>query len=159
MVADILQDDQKPVEEPQIKEAAAVASDLLTRNKGRCRKTVWNDEEGVGKETKRGSRPTWLGNLKSCLLDASSRYWNSRSDEGAFDGRDRAAPVLGGKREARSSFNASIPKSCWLGFYDLETESKVPSRKSRRDWRFWRRWTRRSIQPEPETPQPQLTIR
>jgi hypothetical protein len=49
--------------------------------------------------------------------------------------------------------------SCWLGFYDLETESKVPSRKSRRDWRFWRRWTRRSIQPVPETPQPQLTIR
>jgi hypothetical protein len=54
-----------------------------------------------------------------------------------------------------------IPKSCWLGFYDLQTDDKSLPQSPRWDWRFWRKFTRRAVvvYPELETRQPQLTIR
>jgi hypothetical protein len=63
----------------------------------------------------------------------------------------------------------SIPKSCWLGFYNLQTEAgiywqKTLSKKQRQqhwwDWRFWRRWTRHPLTPKSQlSTEPQLTIR
>lgn len=60
---------------------------------------------------------------------------------------------------------SSLPKSSWLGFYNLETENTRPKKlKSKMDWRIWRRWMqkgrkKRRSSPEAEENIPQLTIR
>ena len=53
----------------------------------------------------------------------------------------------------------SVPKSCWLGFYNLEYEKKSPRTSQQWDWRIWRSWARRSNRQEQIRSKPQLTIR
>jgi hypothetical protein len=56
---------------------------------------------------------------------------------------------------------SSLPKSSWLGFYNLETENTRPKKsKSKMDWRVWRRWMKkRRSSLEAEAKIPQLTVR
>ena len=56
---------------------------------------------------------------------------------------------------------SSLPKSSWLGFYNLETENTWSTKsKSKMDWRIWRRFMKKSNPlPQSRTTIPQLTIR
>jgi hypothetical protein len=157
MVADILQDDQKSAEESQFKDAAAVATDLSTQ------KTKTDAEKQLAMMKKVSERKRSVEADRNGLVIQKAAYWM----QVAAVGIRAQTKVISMDATTQLQFWVtkgrlvlpSIPKSCWLGFYNLDTESKVPVRKSRRDWRFWRWWTRRSIQPVPETPQPQLTVR
>jgi hypothetical protein len=159
MVAGILQDDQKSAEEPLLKEAAAVATNLSTR------KTKADAEKQLAMMKKVSEKKRSVEADRNGLVIQKAAYWMQVADIGIraqtqtrVISMDATVQLQFWVAKGRLVF-PSIPKSCWLGFYNLETESKVPARKPRHDWRFWRRWTRRSIQPVPETPQPQLTIR
>ncbi|KAG7354111.1 chaperone protein DnaJ [Nitzschia inconspicua] len=56
---------------------------------------------------------------------------------------------------------SAIPKSSWLGFYDLQADD-FSVKNSGWDWRVWRRWRRnrsRNNTVDMSAPEPQLTIR
>jgi hypothetical protein len=52
---------------------------------------------------------------------------------------------------------SSVPKSSWLGFYDLQTEAKIVTNRpfKRWDWRIWKHWKKSSV----NHTEPRLTIR
>lgn len=156
-MADLLKDDEDKIrEEDRSKEVSKIA-DALSHGKSKI-----DAERQSAMMEKIAERKRVSESRRDGLVILKATYWvdpvvESSPVQACLISMDATNQlqfwVSGGKLSL-----PSIPKSSWLGFYNLQAHQRQAESRFKWDWRFWRRLTRRAVHPEP-LPEPQLTIR
>ena len=158
MMADLLQDeeDKKP-EISSPKETSKIAEGLSIE------KTRKDAERQLAMMQPIAEKKRHLESQKDGFVVLRATYWvETSSDVSHPDGNGLHSMDVTTQLQFWVSdgrlYLPPIPKSSWLGFRDLRSQTQTASHSFKWDWRIWRRLTHRAVHPE-RAPEPQLTIR